>query len=446
MSLRPGRSSIARLAFACFCLASASCVGTPDAVREAPPPVRQDAWAAFPLTPSGEERALPSKVDWLNRHAQSPEMDIDLVEAATVIANSRLEASVSYSSIPSVLRPYLLRARARCQPITLVEEKIRILNEDVLPAIRRAIEKELRWLHDVYGSDEGDCLPGSLLYLVAADSLSLHLDAVIIPRHVFVCHSGAGGVGRTVETTKSGEQLTRERYAGYMSLGSSDMEKVPQEPTALAKQLTPITRRQLVSLLLCNAAQTGEPGGRRKRLEEAVRFTPDFYVPHKLLAQLYQRQDEWAKAELELTQAIGLATHVPALFAARWGCRVALKNFEAAIADAEAAIRLAPKHPMYHYLAGVANMEAKRYDEAIEEHTRALDLDPRFDWPWEGRAQVYEMTKRYAEAAADLGKAIALKPTSAEYYRRRAKMWAMLGDEAHWDADTRKAKELEEHQ
>ena len=53
-----------------------------------------------------------------------------------------------------------------------------------------------------------------------------------------------------------------------------------------------------------------------------------------------------------------------------------------------------------------------RYDEALADFTRAIELDPEDAWTIASRGETYRLMGRYDEALADFTRAIELDPTT----------------------------------
>ncbi len=62
---------------------------------------------------------------------------------------------------------------------------------------------------------------------------------------------------------------------------------------------------------------------------------------------------------------------------------------------------------------GECHQLAERYDEALADYTRAIELDPGLAWAIISRGQVYQAMDRYDEALADYNRAVDLDPSDA---------------------------------
>ncbi|MYT55966.1 tetratricopeptide repeat protein, partial [Streptomyces sp. SID7834] len=51
-----------------------------------------------------------------------------------------------------------------------------------------------------------------------------------------------------------------------------------------------------------------------------------------------------------------------------------------------------------------------RYEEALADYDRAVEMDPQYAWARAGRAQVHEAMGRHEEALADYDRALEIDP------------------------------------
>jgi len=68
-----------------------------------------------------------------------------------------------------------------------------------------------------------------------------------------------------------------------------------------------------------------------------------------------------------------------------------------------------------------------RYDEALADLNRAIELDADQDWAIASRGETYQAIERYDEALADLNRAIELYPGHDDYIRKRAEIQRHIG-------------------
>lgn len=141
------------------------------------------------------------------------------------------------------------------------------------------------------------------------------------------------------------------------------------------------------------------------------------------------------KAYLDLDKAISLNFVNAAVYYGRGLANIfSIRKFETAIDDFNKALDLGlnKKFDKFYLYRGVAKYHCGRYIEAIEDFTRAINIDPNneFFFSWRGRAKYYH--QQYDEAIEDFSKVIALnesgfystgyenrmKPDGEDYYWR----------------------------
>ena len=100
-----------------------------------------------------------------------------------------------------------------------------------------------------------------------------------------------------------------------------------------------------------------------------------------------------------------------------WGLALdSQKKYDEAIAKFRKAIELDPKYAYPYNGWGFVLLNQKRYDEAIAKYQKALELDPKFASPYDGWGHVLYDQKKYDEAIAKYQKAIELDPKFAIPY------------------------------
>ncbi|RLE29177.1 hypothetical protein DRJ27_05000, partial [Candidatus Acetothermia bacterium] len=155
------------------------------------------------------------------------------------------------------------------------------------------------------------------------------------------------------------------------------------------------------------------------KTEEATAARAEVYYT---LGGLY-----WAKKDLEQAlehtkQALELARRIGderLLTGAHNGLGIVyseLGRYEDAIAEYERAIELDPKDALPHNGLGNVDDELGRHEDAIAEYERAIELDPKYAAPHNGLGNVYYELGRHDEAIQAYQKAIELDPKYAYPY------------------------------
>ena len=460
--------------------------------------------------PGVRQAKIPTEAEWIRRVLESTEKNVELIEASTVLASKLTGVERPYSTILSVLDASIRKAKEKTQGPASGEEKIRALNEFVLPAINASLKQELSWLRDAYASELGPCVPHSLLYLVAADALALPLELVSPPGHVYLRYTGEGRK-RNIEATDVGQDLSEAEYLERLAKLPSPTTPLPGEMKDATGFFTAVSRRQFVAELLVCRASKGPPDSRERDLVTATRIAPDLALAHRQLAMHYVRLSKSELGEECFSRAIELAPRWPALLQLRGVLRAHSGQLKSGLEDIEQAIRYAPRsvdlqnvratiltklgrvqdaietwstsiqlqpgqvdalrkraylyqavskeytkaiadlteviakgkpEPSDYHARGVCQGRIGDLDRSLDDLTKATVASPDDATFWRDRGITQANMKRHAPAVEDLSKAIKLDPSNAALYEFRARCYASLGDEARWDADFKKAKEL----
>ncbi|CAG0976145.1 TPR repeat-containing protein YrrB [Anaerolineae bacterium] len=125
-------------------------------------------------------------------------------------------------------------------------------------------------------------------------------------------------------------------------------------------------------------------------------------------------------------------------------------NYTRAIEDNSRAIELDPNKADYYYSRGLSYQEKQDYDHAIADYNRAIELDPNQAKYYYSRGLSYHNAKFYGYAIGDYDRAIAdrtnaieLNPNNAEYYATRGGSYHEKGDYARAIEDRTHAIELD---
>ena len=103
------------------------------------------------------------------------------------------------------------------------------------------------------------------------------------------------------------------------------------------------------------------------------------------------------------------------------------RDYDKAIEDATAAIRLDPNGWKAYFLRADTYKKRGNYDKAIEDYTVLIRLRTDFATAYNSRAWIYawDLKKEFDRAIADATQAIKLEPKNASYYDTRG--WAYFG-------------------
>ncbi len=96
-----------------------------------------------------------------------------------------------------------------------------------------------------------------------------------------------------------------------------------------------------------------------------------------------------------------------------------LERYEEAIRDYDKAIELQPDYAAAYHNRGLAKNSLQRYEEAIKDYDKVIELQPEDAEAYHNRGVAKYDLQRYEEAIADYDKAIELQPKLAKAYYNR---------------------------
>jgi tetratricopeptide (TPR) repeat protein len=115
------------------------------------------------------------------------------------------------------------------------------------------------------------------------------------------------------------------------------------------------------------------------------------------------------------------------------------RQFDLALADYDAALRLDANSAALYTSRGNAWRGKRDYARALADHDKAIELDHNYAEAFSNRGNVHADKRDYDRAIADYDKAIELKPDYAIAFYNRGLAWKAKGDRARAIADYRQA-------
>ncbi|MFC0435687.1 tetratricopeptide repeat protein [Kutzneria buriramensis] len=103
-----------------------------------------------------------------------------------------------------------------------------------------------------------------------------------------------------------------------------------------------------------------------------------------------------------------------------------MKRFDEAIADFNKAVELNPKYQWAFAMRGETYRIMKRFDDAIADFNKAVELNPKYGWAYGSRGQAYQATGRNDEAIADFTRAIECTPNYAWAFAMRGETYRLM--------------------
>ncbi|MEW6616016.1 MAG: tetratricopeptide repeat protein [Thermodesulfobacteriota bacterium] len=184
-----------------------------------------------------------------------------------------------------------------------------------------------------------------------------------------------------------------------------------------------------------------------KELEETRRKAAEY------LKEMERLKSELALAKGDTKKQGEYNEAVKGLSATDWfekgSAYLIAKKYKDAVNAYTRAIELDPKDPKIYVSLGVAHYNSYNYGYAIADCTRAIELDPKNAWVYNNRGLAYLKLGRYKQAIADFTKAIELRQNhimnfmDAFVYKNRAIAYEKLGNSNQAIADYTRAIELD---
>lgn len=119
------------------------------------------------------------------------------------------------------------------------------------------------------------------------------------------------------------------------------------------------------------------------------------------------------------------------------------EDYEAAIKDLSAAIRLEPKAPDAYFNRGLSFRRQNKIDEAISDFTKAIELNQTQAGYYFERCNALIVKNNFEGAVADCSDAIRLSPAEAEPYFLRGLAFMLKGSLDEAFADSSKALRID---
>ena len=119
-------------------------------------------------------------------------------------------------------------------------------------------------------------------------------------------------------------------------------------------------------------------------------------------------------------------------------------NYSEAVDEYSKAIELNPNYALAYLNRGAAYQDLKQYSYAIRDYTRAIEINPVDADAYYNRGSVYDEMGQYSEAIQDLDKAVKLNPNHKEAYYNRGVAYYYLSRYVNAILEYSRAIELDE--
>ncbi|MBE9072426.1 tetratricopeptide repeat protein [Microcystis sp. LEGE 08355] len=154
-----------------------------------------------------------------------------------------------------------------------------------------------------------------------------------------------------------------------------------------------------------------------------------------------EARENYEQALTVINQAISLVPNNPNSYNEKYGVLDKLKRYDEGLAAINQAINLAPRAAWY-YNRGVLYYNQQKYDLALSDWNKAIELNPNFAGAYYNRGLLYYNQQKYDLALSDWNKAIELNPNFALAYNNRGVLYRLQEKYELALADWNKAIEL----
>jgi len=296
------------------------------------------------------------------------------------------------------------------------------------------------------------------------------------------------GAQKSAEENERKIEDLREKYNRATSQAEKD---------SIRKQMTDADRDFLANQKLEEGLKlyyAKDYHGSIKLNTEAIELKPDWSWPYNNRGLAYADLGQKERAIQEFNKAIEMNPRLSQAYYNRGFAYYLLKQYERAILDFNKAIELNPKYAMAYNNRGLAynqlkqykkavqdfssaiqictnltqykqsiqstNYSAERinyqmlyarrggayynlgqYEQAVQDYSKAIEIDPNWIMHYRRRAEAYKALKRYDKAIQDYNKVIQ-RLILPEFYYSRGECYQALGETEKAQADFAKAKEL----
>jgi tetratricopeptide (TPR) repeat protein len=176
--------------------------------------------------------------------------------------------------------------------------------------------------------------------------------------------------------------------------------------------------------------------------DRAIELKPSFADAYRMRGRAYVAVGKPDSAIPDFTRVAALQPSEGAVLVDRGFAYLDKKDWARAMADASRALALNDKLARAYNLRATAERATGNPGKAVEDFTRAVELDPNLDNYFQ-RAATYQLLNDHQRAVADFNQAVALSPDQPHTYFARAESRAALGDVKGAQEDIRAGRKID---
>jgi tetratricopeptide (TPR) repeat protein len=147
--------------------------------------------------------------------------------------------------------------------------------------------------------------------------------------------------------------------------------------------------------------------------DRAIALAPDNVAAYEAKSHFYTLTGRPSQAVSVADAGLIVNPNDPRLYAMRAYAEMSLRRFDEVKSDLQLAMRLSPRDPKigaWHVADGTAELGQGRFDAAIDEYRKGIDLGAQFSIAYAGLAAAYAMEDRPFEARDALAEARRVEP------------------------------------
>ena len=237
---------------------------------------------------------------------------------------------------------------------------------------------------------------------------------------------------------------------GYASEAAQYLKDIQAQKKIAEQVVSELTSRDITQFV---QSRKSEASPEVESLLQTIQRDPGTSVIDKAIAEAVRLQQA-GKTDDAIKQWSSIANIsegidndiAAAAFFARGSIKSSLKRHEAAISDANEAIRLNPNYVEAYLLRGLSNENLGRHEAAISDLNEAIRLNPNYVQAYFFRGLSKNNSGRREAALSDLNEAIRLDPNLAQAYYIRGTVKGNLRKIEEAKADYQTALKIAEQQ
>jgi tetratricopeptide (TPR) repeat protein len=165
-----------------------------------------------------------------------------------------------------------------------------------------------------------------------------------------------------------------------------------------------------------------------KELAEVQKTASNDPVLYVNRALAYAGQKKYAEAERDFQTALKLYPHYDAAMADYVSLMFSTNNPAKGVTLASSYAANNPTRARAHFIYASALARTRKFDQAVEEYQRVLQIDPKSLMSYISIGQIYEITNRLPDAEAEYKQALQIQPTSPLVNNYLGNLAVRMGD------------------